>query len=155
MRYHSFFISPVGLIKIVADDEFILQIKYLGTEAPEESVDNKLTLECKQQLREYFAGKRKEFCLPLCFRGTDFQNRVWASLQNISYGIVKNYQDIAISINNKKAVRAVGGAIHNNPYFIVIPCHRVIGKNGDLVGFACGLDVKSYLLNFEKKNCLN
>lgn len=151
MIYYSYLKSPIGLIKIEADDDFVLQVYYLGNEQEKKSFDNELTLQCKQQLMEYFAGTRKEFYLPLYFGGTAFQNKVWTSLQKINYGEDKTYQDIANAIGNSKAVRAVGGAIHNNPYFIVVPCHRVIGKNGDLVGFACGLEVKKYLLNFEKR----
>lgn len=110
MIYHSYLNSPVGLIKIEADEAFVLQVHYLDKEQIKESIDNELTLKCKQQLMEYFAGTRREFSLPLRFKGTSFQKAIWASLQKIPYGEVRSYQDIAISIDNPKAVRAVGGA---------------------------------------------
>lgn len=89
--------------------------------------------------------------MPLSYEGTEFQNKVWTSLQKIPYGETRSYEDIAEDIGNKKAVRAVGQANNKNPIMIIIPCHRVIHKNGDINGFACGVDVKKYLLDLEKK----
>ncbi|MFA8450174.1 MAG: methylated-DNA--[protein]-cysteine S-methyltransferase [Bacteroidales bacterium] len=108
--------------------------------------------ELENQLREYFEGTRSEFDLKLNPQGTEFQKKVWRSLLEIPYGESKSYKDIAIEINNPKAVRAVGGANNKNPIPIIIPCHRVIGANGNLTGYAYGLDMKNYLLNHELIN---
>jgi methylated-DNA-[protein]-cysteine S-methyltransferase len=102
-----------------------------------------------KQLNEYFAGNRQNFQLPLKCNGTVFQNRVWSELQKIPYGETRSYEDIAIGIGNKKAVRAIGQANNKNPIMIIIPCHRVIHKNGSIGGFGCGIDTKKYLLDLE------
>ena len=105
-----------------------------------------------QELLEYFAGKRKTFDIPLKQNGTDFQMRVWEALRQIPYGKTVTYKDIAKKVGNEKASRAVGMANHNNPICIIVPCHRVIGKNGDLTGYAEGLNVKEKLLKLEANN---
>jgi len=151
MIYQSFYQSPIGVILIKANNDGILSIQ-LVLEKCDVINENEWTLLCKRELSEYFLGKRKHFSVPLLLNGTDFQVKVWKELQNISYGETVSYQGIANCINNPKAIRAVGRAIHNNPFFIVIPCHRVIGKNGNLTGFLYGLNVKEYLLNLEKLN---
>lgn len=101
---------------------------------------------------EYFNGQRKSFDLPLNPKGTEFQKKVWNALLNIPYGSTCSYKDIAVNIGNEKACRAVGGANNKNPIFIIIPCHRVIGKNGSLVGYGGGLDIKLKLLELEQNN---
>ena len=106
----------------------------------------------KEELEEYFSGQRKEFDIPLAPQGTDFQKKVWKALQNINYGTTASYKEIAQKINNPKAVRAVGMANNQNPIAIIIPCHRVIGSNGKLVGYAGGLELKQKLLELEKNN---
>lgn len=103
------------------------------------------------ELREYIAGARREFSFPLDFEGTEFQRAVWGALRNIPYGETRTYGDIAKSINNPKAARAVGQANHRNPLPLVIPCHRVCGHNGGLTGFAGGLTCKQYLLDIERR----
>lgn len=102
------------------------------------------------QLMEYFQGKRKEFSLPLSPEGTPFQKKVWEALQKIPYGQTRSYGEIAAQIGNPKACRAVGGANNKNPIMIFIPCHRVIGADGSLVGFGGGLPAKRYMLDLEK-----
>lgn len=111
-------------------------------------VDNELS-EIKNQLVDYFNGTIKNFDLELDIYGTPFQKLVWESLLNIPYGEVRSYKDIAIQINSPKSVRAVGGANQNNPLPIIVPCHRVIGSNGNLVGYAGGIDIKRNLLKLE------
>lgn len=106
--------------------------------------------EAFRQLSEYFSGKRKEFHLPLLLKGTDFQKQVWNALLKIPFGETRSYKQIAEAIGNTKAVRAVGMANNKNPLLIVVPCHRVIGANGKLVGYAVGLDKKEFLLKLEK-----
>lgn len=103
-----------------------------------------------QQLRDYLTGKIKKFTVPFDLKGTIFQQSVWKVLTEVAYGDVWTYSDIANAIGNPKSVRAVGGAIGKNPLLIMIPCHRVIGKNGSLTGFSSGLDLKRALLQHEK-----
>ena len=102
------------------------------------------------QIAEYLAGARKEFSLPLALHGTDFQKAVWQALQKIPFGETRSYKDIAVMIGRPKAVRAVGMANNRNPISIIVPCHRVIGHDGSLVGYGGGLPLKEYLLNLEK-----
>ena len=103
-----------------------------------------------RQLSEYLIGERKEFDLPIRMRGTDFQKRVWRALSDIPYGETRSYKQIAEAIGNPKGVRAVGMANNRNQLLIVIPCHRVIGANGSLVGYGEGLEMKEFLLRLEK-----
>lgn len=102
-----------------------------------------------KQLTEYFEGKREDFNLPLAPEGTPFQKKVWKALQEIPYGETRSYQDIAVAVGNPKGCRAVGMANNRNPIPIIIPCHRVIGKNGKMVGYGGGLDKKMKLLKLE------
>ena len=111
--------------------------------------ENKHLAEACKQLQEYFAKERTSFDLPLDVEGTDYQVSVWNELQKIPYGEVRTYQDIATALGNPKAVRAVGMANNRNPICIVVPCHRVVGKNNKLTGYAAGIDKKEYLLNLE------
>ena len=103
------------------------------------------------QLEEYLDGKREIFDLPLNPKGTSFQQKVWSCLYKIPYGETRSYKDIAVQIGDKNACRAVGNANNKNPIPIFIPCHRVIGANGDLIGFGGGLDIKQKLLQTEKR----
>ena len=104
----------------------------------------------KNQIEAYFSGKRRRFDLPINPKGTDFQKRVWKELSKIPYGELKSYKEIAEAIGNKDAARAVGMANSRNPIPLIIPCHRVIGVNGNLTGFAHGLDIKKQLIHFEQ-----
>lgn len=113
--------------------------------------ETELIRETKRQLDEYFKGDRTAFDLPLDMEGTPFQVKVWHALQAIPYGETRTYKEIAEVIGNPKAVRAVGMANHVNPFIIVVPCHRVIGTNGKLTGYAAGLDKKLFLLELEKE----
>ena len=114
--------------------------------------ENKHFVELNKQLTEYFEGKRKEFTLPLLLNGTDFQQKVWKELQKIPFGSTRSYQEQAVALENPKAVRAVAKANGDNRISIIIPCHRVIGKNGRLVGYGGGMWRKQFLLNLEKSN---
>ena len=113
--------------------------------------DHPIILQTQQQLNEYFQCKRKQFDLPITFQGTDFQMSVWKELMNIPYGETISYGEQARRVGNKNKARATGVANGSNPISIVIPCHRVIGSNGSLVGFGGGLDKKSYLLALEQR----
>jgi methylated-DNA-[protein]-cysteine S-methyltransferase len=146
------FQTMLGKVVIVENGTAVVQL-YFGERISEDSrVDQTPLLKrAYQELEEYLRGQRKNFDLPLSPQGTDFQKKVWAALQNIPYGKKCSYKDIAIAVGNEKASRAVGGANHNNPIAILIPCHRVIGSNGDLTGYAGGVDLKEKLLELESR----
>ncbi|MFD0676765.1 MULTISPECIES: methylated-DNA--[protein]-cysteine S-methyltransferase [unclassified Paenibacillus] len=112
-------------------------------------LDMPLLREAMEQLQQYFAGDRTQFELELDLRGTPFQVKVWQALSRIPYGVVCSYKDIGQAVDSVKAVRAVGGANNQNPVPIIVPCHRVIGANGSLVGYGGGLNVKTFLLQHE------
>ena len=148
--------SPVGTLTLVANGSKLAAILWeddlptrvrLGAMTADE--DNVILLETERQLKEYFAGTRTRFDVPLEFTGTEFQKQVWAALLTIPFGETRSYRDIAEQIGNVKAVRAVGAANGRNPISIIAPCHRVIGASGDLTGFAGGLKAKEMLLLLE------
>jgi O-6-methylguanine DNA methyltransferase len=114
-------------------------------------VDETQCSEAAEQLRDYFSGARKEFSLKLLMKGTEFQRKVWAALAEIPFGETRSYKDIAQAVKNPKGVRAVGMANNRNPIPIVVPCHRVIGSDGSLIGYGGGLDVKKFLLKLENR----
>jgi methylated-DNA-[protein]-cysteine S-methyltransferase len=140
--------TPVGTLLIQASAKGITHVDFIETERPE-SHPNALTTGCKQQLQEYFDGKRKTFDLPLEQQGTAFQKSIWANLLKIPFGQAVSYRDIADRVNNRKAVRAVGAANGKNPIAIIVPCHRVIGSDRSLTGYAGGLQRKAWLLKHE------
>ncbi|WP_425516040.1 methylated-DNA--[protein]-cysteine S-methyltransferase [Anaerolentibacter hominis] len=144
--------SPAGLILIEETDGEVTRIGF--TEEQIKTPDQSPVLhETVRELLEYFEGNRKEFELPLHPSGTAFQKKVWDALKEIPYGETRSYKEIAQAIGNPKACRAVGMANHNNPIGIVIPCHRVLGANGALTGYAGGLDKKASLLFLEQMHC--
>lgn len=155
--YFKYIDSPVGQLQLVAHDQALVAVKW-DNEDPKrlrlasmlEQSDHPMLLKVEQQLAEYFCGERQLFDLPLDLAGTEFQQQVWQALQSIPYAETRSYKDIAEQIGNPKAVRAVGAANGKNPISIVVPCHRVIGASGQLVGFAGGLDYKQYLLAHEQ-----
>lgn len=133
-------------IKVTFDDLGINGVSF--TSVVNEDIDT--SSDIQKQFAEYEKGMRKVFDLPLHLIGTDFQKKVWNALLEIPYGETRTYQEIAIRIGNPKAVRAVGRACNRNPVGIIVPCHRVIGKNGSLTGYAGGLSYKELLLKHEK-----
>ena len=130
---------------------FITEV-LLCLEAKDMAQENALLLELEKQLKEYFAKERKEFTLPITLVGTPFQEEVWKVLQTIPYGETRTYKEQAIAVGNPKDVRAVANANSKNRLSIIVPCHRVIGSNGTLTGYAGGLSRKEFLLNLEKSN---
>lgn len=145
--------SPFGKIGVAADGPFITGVFFNAGVLPENGLlgkNNAVLLEAAKQLDEYFNRRRREFLLPVFYEGTAFQKNVWAALRQIPYGKTCSYQDIARAVGNEKATRAVGMANNKNPLPILIPCHRVIGKNGRLVGYGGGLPIKEHLLELEK-----
>ena len=152
MRYYTELPTMAGLLRIVEENDAIVQIQFeqeQKTAGDAALQDTPLLLEAKRQLEEYFAGLRAGFSLPLNPQGTAFQKKVWQQLEAIPYGQTRTYGQIAAAVGQPTASRAVGGANHNNPIAIVIPCHRVIGANGKLTGYAGGLDIKEKLLRLE------
>ena len=144
--------TALGTIGIAETGDKITHLFFEGEKFPEKEYEKKETpvlAEAGKQLKEYFSGERKEFDLPLAPVGTEFMLRVWKALQAIPYGETRSYKEIAAMAGNSKACRAVGMANNRNPIAIVIPCHRVIGANGDLVGYGGGLDKKIFLLDLE------
>ncbi len=167
--FYSELNTPLGIITIIANKMGVLRIDFGDYDSNQIVINNwlkkwldtnniqqndELLFASRQQLTEYFLGKRKEFNLPLLLFGTPFQKLVWQTLTNIPYGETRSYKEIALEINSPKSVRAIGGANHQNPIPIIIPCHRVIGSNGELVGYGGGIEIKKYLLEFEK-NMIN
>jgi len=140
------FKCPLGELTLVADDKALQGIFFKNLP---ETGTSKILEQTQKQLNEYFSGIRKEFDLPLEFKGTDFQKRVWSALLTIPYGETRSYADIARQVGSPKAVRAVGLANSKNPISIIAACHRVIGSNGKLTGYAGGLHNKEYLLRLE------
>lgn len=153
---HAFFDSPVGRLKLVASAKGLVAILWpndrpsrVRLPASVEDAAHPILVQAARELREYFAGRRTSFDVPLDFVGTAFQKEVWRRLLAIPYGETRTYSDIARELGNPAAVRAVGAANGRNPISIIAPCHRVVGADGRLTGFAGGLDAKARLLELE------
>ncbi|NQY65253.1 MAG: methylated-DNA--[protein]-cysteine S-methyltransferase [Alteromonadaceae bacterium] len=140
--------SPLGLVEFKASEQGITQVIFCGN-SKKAIKTNEITDSCKQQLTQYFNGERKQFDVPLDPQGTQFQQSVWHCLLQIPFGETLSYGAIADMLNNPKAVRAVGGANGRNPISLIVPCHRVIGSNGTLTGYAGGIERKLWLLKHE------
>ena len=160
--YYTEYQSMLGIIYIAATENGICSISLPGSKKEEfigwlkKHYDNiieeesNLLVQGIAELDEYFKGVRKEFSIPLDLQGTDFQKKVWEALCKVPCGSTATYGEIACMIGNPKASRAVGGANNKNPVPIIVPCHRIIGSNGKLVGYAGGVDMKQRLLEIEK-----
>lgn len=143
--------TPLGKLKIAGDSDAIKMVGFVNGEEKESSGVLPLVVRnCKKQLGEYFQGKRKQFNVPLAPEGTDFQKEVWQALLDIPYGVTTTYAKQSVKLGDLKKIRAVGSANGKNPIAIIIPCHRVIGSDGSLTGYAGGLDKKEWLLRHEK-----
>ena len=152
-KYITYLHSPIGKIKLTGTESTVNSILFVfnDTEMEEENI-NDVMIQCKTELAEYFSGKRKEFSVPFIQEGTNFQQKVWNKLLGIPYGETVSYNSIAESLGDKKSIRAVGSANGKNQLSIIVPCHRVIGSDGNLTGYAGGLWRKKWLLNHEKEN---
>ncbi|WP_217539932.1 methylated-DNA--[protein]-cysteine S-methyltransferase [Vibrio metschnikovii] len=155
MNTFTHYQSPFGVMTLQACSQGLLGAWFatettMPTDLGIKSANCPLLIDTIQQLEEYFTGQRTEFCLPLAAKGTPFQRSVWQTLCKIPYGETWSYQQLAEAIGNPKAVRAVGLANGKNPLSIIVPCHRVIGKNGKLTGYAGGIERKAGLLALEK-----
>lgn len=151
--YQDYLDTPKGFpkpyISITANEEGITSLYFVNEK---ENAINSSTIinQCIKQLKEYFAGKRVTFSVSLAPEGTEFQKRVWKTLQTIPHGEIWSYKKLALTLGSVNYCRAVGMANSRNPISLIIPCHRVIGHNGKLVGYTGGLDIKRWLLHYEK-----
>ena len=148
MMYKGYFTSQIGIICVEDNGERLISVKIC--EDIESNNMSDLTENAVNQLKEYLSGTRKNFDLPLEMNGTEFQQKVWNELCNIPYGETRSYKDIAEKIGNPKAARAVGSANNKNKFMIIVPCHRVVGANGSLTGYAGGINMKKKLLELEQ-----
>lgn len=147
--------SPLGPLSLVEENGALVAVRW-NFDLPRDAVPmalpaTPLLRQAAAELTAYFAGQLRQFTVPLAPKGTPFQQKVWAALREIPYGERRSYKEIAAMVGNEKACRAVGMANNRNPLPIFIPCHRVVGSDGKLVGYAGGLDVKTFLLNLEKE----
>ncbi|MBN2867102.1 MAG: methylated-DNA--[protein]-cysteine S-methyltransferase [Flavobacteriaceae bacterium] len=141
--------SPLGITKITGDEDGIISISILNSKEKTTDIIPEILQDCVYQLNEYFEGSRQQFSLKLNPQGTDFQQKVWKALQAIPYGTTITYLKLSQQLGDVKAIRAVANANGKNPLWIVIPCHRVIGSDGSLTGYAGGLQRKQWLLEHE------
>ncbi|MDQ1143672.1 methylated-DNA-[protein]-cysteine S-methyltransferase [Bacillus sp. SORGH_AS 510] len=153
--YKLDYLSPIGVLEVIGTEEAVVSILFTETEKPvhvKQPATPQVLMDAYGQLDEYFKGERQTFTFPFTVDGTLFQKKVWESLQEIPFGQTASYKDIAVSIGNDQAIRAVGSANGKNKLSIVIPCHRIIGSNGKLTGYAGGLWRKEWLLQHERRN---
>ncbi len=155
MKQYCYYLSPIGKLLLVGADSLLEELHFPGEPAQQEIPDDwqcneQCFQQALQQLSEYFSGSRQQFDLQIAPKGTAFQQSVWEELRKIPFGRTASYGEIAQRIGNPKACRAVGLANARNPLPIIVPCHRVIGKNGTLTGFGGGLELKQQLLDLER-----
>ncbi len=153
MEKFAIYKTELGFFKIAYDEEVITFFKRLNEDKIQDyGIKTALTDRVYVQLLEYLNGSRKQFDVPYQLKGTDFQMKVWKALCDIPYGETRSYKDIAVAVGNPKASRAVGMANNKNPITVLVPCHRVIGTSGKLVGYAGGLEMKRKILKMEEEN---
>ncbi|MEG0307515.1 MAG: methylated-DNA--[protein]-cysteine S-methyltransferase [Clostridium sp.] len=150
-KYYGYYNSPIGMVEIITSDRAIISVMFVD-EAKENLEETEILKEAIKQLDEYFNGTRRDFDIECEVQGTEFQKNAWKALMKIPYGETWSYKQQAIQIGNEKATRAVGNANSKNLISIIIPCHRVIGANKSLTGYAGGLNRKQWLLEHEKGN---
>lgn len=152
MKKCAFYQTPIGRIGLAENGSAITDLIFENHESPVawDAEETPLLKKAAQQLSAYFAGELRDFDLPLAPQGTTFQRAVWNALLEIPYGATRSYGQVAAAVGNSKASRAIGMANHSNPIAIIIPCHRVIGSNGKLVGYGGGLEIKEFLLEMER-----
>lgn len=146
----AYYKCSLGTLRMVYENDTLFALN-AGDFVPENSVTSPFTESVYRQICEFLCGKRKKFDVKYELHGTDFQEKVWHILETIPYGSTISYAEAAERIGNPKAARAVGGACNKNPIWLIVPCHRVIGANGRLTGYACGIDMKEKLLSIEKE----
>jgi methylated-DNA-[protein]-cysteine S-methyltransferase len=146
--FTSYYTSPIGLIEISAAEKDLISVLFVEAET-KTACTNAIIEECKKQLDEYFHGDRKDFSLPYLLLGTEFQKATWNKLKTIEYGKTMSYAELAEKLNSPKSARAVGSTNSKNSLLIILPCHRIIGQDGSLTGYAGGLWRKKWLLEHE------
>lgn len=149
--YTSYYSSPVGLLKLQSTNDHLSALLFKDERDSDHDDDSQILQQCRQELDEYFNGSRKEFTLPLKQQGTEFQQKVWQLLLNIPFGKTISYNHLSKQYGDLKAIRAVASANGRNNIAIIVPCHRVIGSNQSLTGYAGGLWKKKWLLDHEAK----
>ena len=149
MIYRTLYNSPIGIIEIKGTETYIRSLKFIENETESDLDIPEILNDCKSQLEEYFNGKRKQFTINIQQDGTEFQQKVWETLMKIPFGQTVSYLDIAKMMGDEKSVRAVGHANGKNQLWIIVPCHRVIGSNGSLTGYAGKIWRKKWLLQHE------
>lgn len=155
MKNTAYYSSKIGILKICYTNTHITHLQFADANTDISlSIPSELSNRAIEQVREYLDEKRRYFDLPLQLQGTDFQLKVWKALCEIPFGETRSYKQITEKIGNSKAIRAVGMANNKNPIAVIVPCHRVIGSNGKLVGYAGGLKIKQRLLRIEKNKLL-
>ncbi len=148
--FKAYYKSPIGLIEIAGTEDAVTSVEFMFSNPDEHYESNECVEKCAKQLDEYFHGKRKEFELNLEQEGTEFQNKVWNELMKIPFGETVSYNDIAESLGSRNSIRAVGSANGKNKIAIIVPCHRVIGSDGSLVGYGGGKWRKERLIKLER-----
>lgn len=151
MKDAAYYHSPVGWLLLEADESAITKVHFMDEKGEVSASLSPVLRQCIAELDEYFSGKREGFSLPLRPFGTDFQQKVWKQLLNIPFAKTVSYSQVAAQLGDLKSIRAVGTANGRNPLAIIIPCHRVIGRDGSLTGYGGGLWRKKWLLDFERK----
>ena len=149
MSVSTYYHSPIGWIEIQASHDAVTSLMFCDDPKDDQRNDSEILADCVRQLDEYFSGSLTKFDVPVKQEGTEFQQNVWNALMSIPFGQTVSYGDVAKRLNNPQAMRAVGAANGKNKVWIVVPCHRVIGANGTLTGYAGGLDRKMWLLAHE------
>lgn len=149
-KYYGCYDSPIGIIEITASDDAVLSIMFADS-AKETDFKPEVLKKTIRQLDEYFRGTRRDFDIKYEMQGTEFQKRVWKALTEIPYGETMSYKEMAVKIGNEKAARAVGSANSKNAISIIVPCHRVIGSDKSLTGYAGGIDRKKWLIEHERR----
>ncbi|MFZ2053268.1 MAG: methylated-DNA--[protein]-cysteine S-methyltransferase [Candidatus Aminicenantales bacterium] len=151
-EHRAYFHSPIGAIEIIGTEQGITALNFIRRKPRQETGEHPFLKEAAAQVEEYFRGQRKKFSLKLHLQGTEFQKNVWRELLRIPYGRTASYGEVAAALGRPQAGRAIGQANHRNPIAIVIPCHRIIGGDGRLVGYGAGLWRKQWLLAHEQKS---
>ncbi|MBZ9623034.1 methylated-DNA--[protein]-cysteine S-methyltransferase [Clostridium sp. FP2] len=150
-KYHGYYNSPIGVLEIITSDDAVISAMFVE-EMKQSTEESEILRDVIQQFDEYFKGTRKKFDIKCEVQGTEFQKKVWDALTEIPYGVTLSYKELAIAIGNEKAARAVGKANSVNIISIIIPCHRVIGSDKSLTGYAGGINRKQWLLEHEREN---
>lgn len=149
MKKYGYFVSKDGLIEVIVDNDQLVKLSFVDKQQFINDKDDIVVAKCIQQLTMYFDKKLTKFSLPMVLQGTPFQELVWSKTCAIPYGKTLTYQQLAINIGHPKATRAVGTALNKNPVAIIVPCHRVVSKNKNVINYRYGANVKTFLLNQE------